>query len=77
MGTLVVRKLHIFRPARRCTNFYTLFVNTVLAKPEKEGERETWALTGKTRQRRGSVPWIDGYRPLLLKQLVHKGLITK
>lgn len=77
MGTLVIRKLHIFRPTRRYTNFYTLFCKQCFGQAWRRRGWEWGALTGKARRRRGSVPWIDGYRPLLLKQAVHKGLITK
>ena len=52
MGTLVVRKLRIFKPARRFAGKQNTsthcFLNTLLAKPEKEGEGKT--STGKARQ---------------------------
>ena len=91
MGTLVVRKLRIFQPARRYAriteHFYTLFSKHSLGQAWKERGGRDFNWQDMARQGEGgrgveeglwgSVPWMHGYRPLLLKQLVHKGLITK
>lgn len=63
MGTLVVRKLRIFKPARRFAGKQNTsthcFLNTLLAKPEKEEAGET--STGKTTQgeAKGGVCSLD------------------
>lgn len=77
MGTLVVRKLRIFQPARRYAriteHFYTLFSKHSLGQAWKErgGRDFNWQdMARRGEGGRGSVPWMHGYRPLLLKQLV-------
>lgn len=82
MGTLVVRKLRIFKPARRYAgiteHFYTLFSKHSLGQPWKERGGRDFNWQDKARRRGGgSFPSMHGYRPLLLKKPVHKGLITK
>lgn len=61
MGTLVLRKLSIFGPARRCAGITGqsthCLQNTLLAKPERReagGERRNGGAGG------GCVPWIHG-----------------
>lgn len=85
MGTLVVRKLRIFKPARRYAgiteHFYTLLSKHSIGQAWKERGgrdfRQGKAMWGEEESEGGLFPWCSGTGLLLLKQMVHKGIITK